>query len=48
MDPNPVDVPATLGALQDQLDDLVAVVESQQRTIHALVQRLRDHVEVDA
>lgn len=48
MDQNPVEVLATLAALQDQLDDLVAVVESQQRTIEAVVQRLRDHVEVDA
>lgn len=35
--PAPVlDVPATLAALQDQIDDLVAVIQAQQRALDAL------------
>lgn len=41
MNPTLTDVPAALAAMQDQLDDLIAIVRAQQRTIDALVTRHR-------
>jgi hypothetical protein len=37
----PVDVIAILAAMQDQIDDLTAAVEAQQRTIDELVRARR-------
>jgi hypothetical protein len=37
----PVDVLAILAAMQDQIDDLTAAVEAQQRTIDELVRARR-------
>ena len=37
----PVDVGAVLAAMQDQIDDLAATVEAQQRTIDELVRSRR-------
>lgn len=47
MNPTQTDLPAALAAMQDQLDDLVAVVQAQQRTIDALAART-DHVRAGA
>jgi len=38
---SPVDVVAILAAMQDQIDDLTAAVEAQQRTIDELVRAKR-------
>jgi hypothetical protein len=38
---SPVDVVAILAAMQDQIDDLTAAVEAQQRTIDELVRGQR-------
>lgn len=37
----PIDVLAVLAAMQDQLDDLAATVEAQQRTIDAMARSAR-------
>ena len=37
----PIDVAAILAAMQDQIDDLTAAVEAQQRTIDELVRAQR-------
>ena len=37
----PIDVVAILAAMQDQIDDLTAAVEAQQRTIDELVRARR-------
>ena len=37
----PIDVVAILAAMQDQIDDLTAAVEAQQRTIDELVRAQR-------
>ena len=38
---SPVDVVAILAAMQDQIDDLTAAVEAQQRTIDELIRAQR-------
>jgi hypothetical protein len=39
--PPPIDLAAVLSALQDQIDDLTAVADSQQRRLTDLERRLR-------
>lgn len=39
MNPTRTEVPAPLAAMQDQLDDLVAIVQAQKRTTDSLVTR---------